>query len=37
MSKNFIAYVKDLPEIPDRRPWEKLKSYLVKDTSAPTG
>ena len=37
MSKTFIAYVKDLPEIPDRRPWEKPKSYLVKDDSAPNG
>lgn len=37
MSKPVIAYDKDLPEIPDRRPWEKPISYLVKDDLAPTG
>ena len=29
-----IAYDKDLPEIPGRRPWEKPTSYLVKDDGA---
>jgi type III restriction enzyme len=37
MTKAVISYDKDLPEIPDRRPWEKPTSYLVKDTSVPTG
>lgn len=37
MAKAVIAYDKDLPEIPDRRPWEKPTSYLVKDDSAATG
>jgi type III restriction enzyme len=37
MSKSVIAYDKDLPEIPGRRPWEKPTSYLVKDDSAPNG
>jgi type III restriction enzyme len=35
--KPVIAYEKDLPEIPGRRPWEKPSSYLVKDDKAPTG
>lgn len=37
MAKAVIAYDKDLPEIPGRRPWEKPTSYLVKDDTAPTG
>lgn len=37
MAKAVIAYDKDLPEIPNRRPWEKPTSYLVKDDAAPTG
>jgi type III restriction enzyme len=37
MAKAVIAYDKDLPEIPGRRPWEKPTSFLVKDPSAPTG
>ena len=30
MAKSVIAYDKDLPEIPDRRPWEKPTSFLVR-------
>ena len=37
MAKAVIAYDKDLPEIPGRRPWEKPTSYLVKEAAAPTG
>jgi type III restriction enzyme len=37
MSKAVISYNKDLPEIPDRRPWEKPSSFLIKDTTSPTG
>jgi hypothetical protein len=37
MPKAVIAYDKDLPEIPGRRPWEKPTSYLVKDDAAATG
>ncbi|MEF3169230.1 MAG: DEAD/DEAH box helicase family protein [Deltaproteobacteria bacterium] len=37
MAKAVIQYDKDLPEIPDRRPWEKPTQHLVKDESAPTG
>ncbi len=37
MPKAVISYDKDLPEIPDRRPWEKPSSFLVKDVTAPTG
>jgi type III restriction enzyme len=37
MPKSVIAYDKDLPEIPGRRPWEKPTSYLVKDNAAATG
>lgn len=29
-SKSIISYDKDLPEIPDRRPWEKPASFLVR-------
>jgi len=36
MTEPVIAYDKDLPEIPGRRPWEKPVSYLVKDDDAPT-
>lgn len=37
MAKAVIAYDKDLPEIPGRRPWEKPTSYLVKNDKALTG
>jgi len=37
MPRSVIAYDKDLPEIPGRRPWEKPTSFLVKDLSAPNG
>ena len=37
MAGPVIAYDKDLPEIPGRRPWERPRSYLVKDDSAATG
>ena len=37
MARAVIAYDKDLPEIPGRRPWEKPTSYLMKDAAAPTG
>ena len=37
MAKAVINYDKDLPEVPDRRPWEKPTQHLVKDESAPTG
>ena len=37
MAKAVIAYDKDLPEIPGRRPWEIPTSFLVKDDVAPTG
>jgi len=37
MAKPVIAYDKDLPEIPGRRPWEKPTSYLVKDDATATG
>jgi len=37
MARSVIAYDKDLPEIPGRRPWEKPTQHLVKDESAPTG
>src|SRR5436309_631405 len=37
MARAVIAYDKDLPEIPGRRPWEKPISYLVKDAAVPTG
>ena len=31
MAKAVIAYDKDLPEIPGRRPLEKPTSYMAKD------
>jgi len=37
MARAVIAYDKDLPEIPGRRPWEKPTSYLIKDDAAATG
>ena len=37
MAKAVIAYDKNLPEIPGRRPWEKPTSCLVKDDGAATG
>lgn len=36
MPRSIIQYDKDLPEIPNRRPWEKPTSHLVKDDTAPT-
>ena len=37
MAKAVIRYDRDLPAIPDRRPWEPPVSHLVKDDDAPTG
>ena len=37
MAKAVVDYDKELPEIRDRRPWEKPTSYLVKDDDAPIG
>jgi len=37
MPGSIIAYDKDLPEIPGRRPWEKPSSFLVKDPTTPYG
>ena len=37
MAKAVVRYDRDLPEIPDRRPWERPVSHLVKDDDAPTG
>lgn len=37
MAKAVIAYDKDLPEIPGRRPWQKPTSFLLKDATAATG
>jgi type III restriction enzyme len=37
VARAVIAYDKDLPEIPGRRPWEKPDCFLVKDATAPTG
>src|SRR5262245_52649727 len=37
MPNSIIAYDKDLPEIPGRRPWEKPTSFLVKDPTAASG
>ena len=37
MAKAVIRYDRDLPEIPDRRPWERPASHLVKDDDASTG
>ncbi len=37
MAEAVISYDKDLPEIANRRPWEKPTSYLVKDDAAPSG
>ena len=37
MAKAVVAYDKDLPGIPNRRPWEPPVSHLVKDDDAPTG
>ena len=31
MADAFIEYAGDLPEIPDRRPWERPDRFLVKD------
>lgn len=37
MAKAVIAYDRDLPEIPDRRQWERPTQHLVKDEAAHTG
>ena len=37
MADAVVAYDRNLPEIPRRRPWERPGSYLVKDDAAPTG
>ena len=37
MARAVIRYDKDLPEIRDRRPWERPTSFLVKDDKEPTG
>jgi type III restriction enzyme len=37
VARAVIAYDKDLPEIPNRKPWEKPTSYLVKDEAGVTG
>ena len=37
MAKAVVAYDKDLPGIPNRRPWTPPVSHLVKDDDAPTG
>ncbi len=37
MAEAIISYDKDLPEIANRRPWEKPASHLVKDDTAPIG
>ena len=37
MAKAVISYEKDLPEIPNRCPWQRPTSYLVKDESVPSG
>ena len=34
MAEAVIAYDRELPEIPDRRPWERPAPYLVKDGGA---
>ena len=36
-SRSVIAYDKDLPEIPERIPWQEPNSFLVKDEKATTG
>ena len=37
MVSSIISYDEELPEISDRRPWEKPTSYLVKDDDLSTG
>ena len=37
MAKAVINYDRDIPEIRNRRPWEKPSSFLIKDHRAPTG
>ena len=37
MARAVIGYDKDLPEIRDRRPWERPNSHLAKDDAEPTG
>lgn len=35
--KPVVAYDKDFPEVPDRRPWERPTAFLIKDAEAPLG
>ena len=37
MVRAVINYDRDLPEIQDRRPWERPMSYLVQDHDSPDG
>lgn len=37
MANAVVAYDRELPEIPGRRPWERPDSYLVKDADVPGG
>ena len=37
MASAVIRYDKDLPEIGERRPWERPTSHLIKDDDEPTG
>ena len=37
MARAVIRYDKHLPEIRDRRPWERPTSHLIKDDGEPTG
>src|SRR5262245_42001300 len=37
MFRPVISYDKDFPEVPNRFPWERPTSFLVKDGAAPTG
>ena len=37
MGKAVIGYDKELPEVPDRRAWEKPVSHLVKDDGTASG
>ena len=37
MAKSIISYEKELPEIPDRLPWEEPESFLVRDSDSPDG
>ena len=37
MSKSVIGYDRELPEIPDRKPWERPTCFLVKDKVVADG